>query len=156
TWRLKLYPALPLRDRRSAEQPQAGPKGEPRRASNGAGGEGSQSRTLSFFGQTISTINIAAPTVIALSAILNAGQNHSCCQCTRMKSTTWPCTILSYRLPRAPPSINARATGSSHLSRLRRASHTSSMTLTPTATAMKNQRCQPPASDRKLKAAPVL
>src|SRR5690606_13948272 len=108
------------------------------------------------FGRNMSTISITAPTVIALSAILNAGKYQLCCQCTRMKSTTWPCTMRSYRLPRAPPRIKARATDSSHLLRGRRASQTSSRPLTPTAMAMKNQRGQPPASDRKLNAAPVL
>src|SRR5690554_43373 len=123
-------------------------------------GEGAASAgvgQLSFFpDRNISRIISAAPTVMALSAILKAGKNQLCCQCTRMKSTTWPCTIRSYRLPSAPPRISASATASSHLSRPRRDSQTSSMTLTPTAMAMKNQRCQPPASDRKLKAAPVL
>src|SRR5690606_36863456 len=59
-------------------------------------------------GRTISTISITAPTVIALSAILNAGKYQLCCQCTRMKSATWPCTRRSYRLPRAPPRNKAR------------------------------------------------
>src|SRR5690554_6417216 len=43
------------------------------------------------FGRNISAISITAPTVIALSALLNAGKYQLWCQCTRMKSTTWPC-----------------------------------------------------------------
>src|SRR5690606_29853036 len=104
----------------------------------------------------ISSASRMAPMVMKVSARLKAGKNQRLCQCTRMKSTTWPSTTRSYRLPSAPPRTMARATASSVSWRLRRLSQTTSTTLTTMAMAAKNQRCQPSASARKLNAAPVL
>src|SRR5258706_4418194 len=72
-----------------------------------------------------------------------------------MKSTTWPRVTRSQRLPMAPPSTRASASGTS-LSRCGRRSITTRTTEITIATTVKNQRCQPPAPARKLKAAPVL
>jgi len=101
-------------------------------------------------------LSMIAPTVMALSAKLNAGKYQRFCQCTRMKSITWPRAMRSYRLPSAPPNTRANAIASQVSSRPRRLSHTTSTALTTTAIRANSQRCQPPPSARKLKAAPVL
>ncbi len=60
-------------------------------------------------------------------------------------------------LPSAPPTMSASPPASSACVRAdRRRSHAMSTTLTPSASSTNTQRCQPEASDRKLKAAPVL
>ena len=56
----------------------------------------------------LSRISSAAPTVIALSATLNAGSRPALRSGTSRKSTTLPSARRSQRLPSAPPRISAR------------------------------------------------
>ena len=102
-----------------------------------------------------SIIRNAAPTVIAESAILNEGNGQPAIS-TWIKSTTLPRTILSMTFPIAPPRMSESPTGriTGPSSRIFH-SHEKRYPLTAVAKAMKNQRCQPDASARKLNAAPV-
>ena len=68
---------------------------------------------------------------------------------------TWPCSSRSMTLPKAPPMIMLTAKQNSVCSGWLRNIHTMKPeAMVPKAT--KNQRCQPSASARKLKAAPAL
>src|SRR2546425_1824045 len=96
----------------------------------------------------------AAPSVIAESATLNAGQCQPCAWKSR-KSTTLPKRKRSIRLPSAPPRISARPVQS----RRRPGERTMNVPTMPIATSAKTISagvCQPAASDRKLNAAPLL
>src|SRR5690348_2298768 len=73
-----------------------------------------------------------------------------------MKSVTWEACRRSIRLPSAPPMISASGRPVRQSRRGVRAIHTTSTALIASASTTKNQRCQPPPSDRKLKAAPLL
>src|SRR5574341_2279996 len=99
-------------------------------------------------------MTMPAPTVIAASATLNAGQ----CQpkaWTATKSATAPQATRSQRLPSAPPRMSARPAHSHRRSAWR---HSIRLTTAEaaSATAMKNAVCHPGASARKLNAAPLL
>jgi hypothetical protein len=92
--------------------------------------------------------------VIAESATLNAGQ----CQppaCRSRKSTTWPKRSRSITLPSAPPKMSARPAQNVRRPRERSSSH-ETMSAAPIANAARIGVCQPPASARKLNAAPLL
>src|SRR5690606_6470557 len=101
-----------------------------------------------------SRMTSAAPTVIAASATLNAGQCHPKAWKSR-KSTTCPSRRRSITLPTAPPRMRARPAQRSLRpgERTRRAATTTEATTAKPASA---KRCQPPWSARKLKAAPLL
>src|SRR5882672_1160228 len=96
----------------------------------------------------------AAPSVIAESATLNAGQCQPRAWKSR-KSTTWPKRKRSITLPIAPPRISARPVHSMR----RPGERTISVPTMPIATSAKTMSagvCQPAASERKLNAAPLL
>jgi hypothetical protein len=74
------------------------------------------------------------------------------------KSTTPPPALdkRSMRLPTAPPSTRASAQANHFCSPGMRRNQKTMKTLTPIESVANSQRCQPPASRRKLNAAPVL
>src|SRR5262249_47312674 len=96
----------------------------------------------------------AAPTVIAESATLNAGQCQPAAWKSR-KSTTWPKRRRSTRLATAPPGIRARP--GDKLRRLGgRRIRTEVKSAARSAKAARSGVGQPGAAARKLKAAPLL
>ena len=69
---------------------------------------------------------------------------------------TWPCWRRSTTLPTAPPMTSAKGSAVRQSPRGVRASQKTSSPLIANASTVKNQVCQPPASARKLNAAPAL
>src|SRR5699024_8316805 len=93
--------------------------------------------------KNISSSMHATPNVIAVSAILNAGKCEQAQKKSR-KSTTWPSASRSHKLPNAPPSTNAKP-ACTHLDSFLVSNQPIIKALATQTTAVKNQRCQPPA-----------
>ena len=95
------------------------------------------------------------PRVIALSATLNDGQYQSC-QCHCRKSTTLPRRTRSIRLPECATDHQGESPGGQALGGPQHAQPDHHAQANGRPEYHENQRCQPPASLRKLNAAPVL